>query len=392
MKIIYPSIQLIRYVDKSISGWDIVIPPSDIIQVKNLSSGQNIKVQLSKKLLRVDGLSVNDIYPNPLKLQRDTLINDVQSIHTLFQVQNGTRWGVQSPYKVIKLNYGGEMGDKFGYYNSLVPDFTFNPPKKYYLDNQLNHYQYFVDGQTIVSNDIISQGYTSKLQQIWLPRGEITNIMTICHLQDSITPLYGFMEQISQYEISFDVSLVKNGVSVNPSDNIMVRCLPYNGISDFEQLLSNPQIGITKKQFLTPTSTFFTKSNLQIYNQSQTQYVQSQDGRTYRLNNQLQRPSSRFSDFNFMFDKYGQFLTCRSLSQKYFKFNNKRYVDIFGDVSQQFTLQPNGKYNSTTYINKNFQGNSILSIMVNQDIDKLISNYEQVWVLQISNVVVKKLF
>jgi len=102
-------------------------------------------------------------------------------------------------------------------------------------------------------------------------------------------------------------------------------------------------------------------------------------------------PISNFRDFNFMFDKYGQFATYRTLNTKYFKYNDKRYVDIFGDVTQSYS-EPSGLgwRDGVTTIKKNFQGGSILSFMINEKMSKIVS-YEnngpkEKWTIQLANI------
>jgi hypothetical protein len=41
-------------------------------------------------------------------------------------------------------------------------------------------------------------------------------------------------------------------------------------------------------------------------------------------------PVDHYEDFNFFLNKYGQFLTYRTLNKRYFEFNGKPYIDCFG--------------------------------------------------------------
>jgi hypothetical protein len=57
------------------------------------------------------------------------------------------------------------------------------------------------------------------------------------------------MHELADYEITFKVRIKNNltGQYINPANNLLVRCLPENGIQSFDNLLENTDIKIIKR-------------------------------------------------------------------------------------------------------------------------------------------------
>jgi hypothetical protein len=61
---------------------------------------------------------------------------------------------------------------------------------------------------------------------------------------------------------------------------------------------------------------YFSQSNQEIL--LDTENIFDVEDTEYKFTRKQLKPKNSFSDFNFMFDKYGQFITYRTLNKRYF--------------------------------------------------------------------------
>ncbi len=85
-------------------------------------------------------------------------------------------------------------------------------------------------------------------------------------------------------------------------------------------------------------------------------------------------PRFGFSQFNFMYDQYGQFLTYRTLNERYFSWNSQSYYDIFSNpVNYEIVQEEDHWFKVGLILRKKFQGNSSLAFLKNKSLDELVS-------------------
>lgn len=118
---------------------------------------------------------------------------------------------------------------------------------------------------------------------------------------------------------------------------------------------------------------FYSQSNQEIFTDSKN--IVSINETNYKFTRKPLKPKNNFSEFNFMFDKYGQFITYRTLNKRYFEYNNQRYIDIFGKTDQ-FIIEKDKDdfYKCYVIIDKYYQGNSILSFLINEKWSDIVTD------------------
>lgn len=118
---------------------------------------------------------------------------------------------------------------------------------------------------------------------------------------------------------------------------------------------------------------YFSQSNQEIL--LDTENIFDVEDTEYKFTRKQLKPKNSFSDFNFMFDKYGQFITYRTLNKRYFQYNDKRYIDIFGKVDQYIIEKDKDDfYKCYVIIDKYYQGNSILSFLINEKWSDIVTD------------------
>lgn len=443
MSVIRPPSTLIRHVNKRIKDWDIVHPPTDIMNCYVGSTDGVLQVVLQRKI-KSQGAGYIQRYRNfpSIRLLHQTgFWNDNKKalmIKRLFSVRDlqydkmfsGVRHWVplrdgsesyvwiesqaaiesQKVCKYLEANYDNRtvkqcgvqnyiLQDKVGYFNSMVFNQNFRLPPYMYDYKIIDDFNQFL-------------GFSSQL----------TNILTICQIQENQDNQYGFLHQIGGYKVDFVMKIQRrredgsptinseynggdndllqrfNEIGVQNSNitqysnpnNFMMRILPINGAQDFPDLKNNNNIGIfigrqifryaswvpipqyNLKNIYYPDSYHF-QPNIQDYNSLA---HTSSNGAV--LSYYIARVAKSFDDFNFMYERYGQFLSYRPFQRKYYEYRDKPYIDVFSDmISQTYTHVGDGWYSCSVTLHKHFQGNSILSFMLNDSQSELVSDYNK---------------
>lgn len=118
---------------------------------------------------------------------------------------------------------------------------------------------------------------------------------------------------------------------------------------------------------------YYSQSNQEIF--SDTENAFDIENTKYKFTRKQLKPKNSFSDFNFMFDKYGQFITYRTLNKRYFQYNGQRYIDIFGKTDQYIIEKDKDDfYKCYVIIDKYYQGNSILSFLINEKWSDIVTD------------------
>lgn len=310
-----------------------------------------------------------------------------------------------------KFQLGTTLQNKLGYYNSLIENEYFASRRRYLLSNHPSY-------------DVLRAVDPSYLQEQPQITDQKTNILALCYRENIYEDDYGFLHELGRYKIKFKFKIENAYKSQSGSPMLLlnttqyffnqldtlhntpyyisqslfnVRILPIEGATALQKLKKNTNIGIIKEEYLYkspktweasnfydvktdkmitevfyPGRKYITFSNVESYKDlPEWKYF----GNTAITTKFHLTPVDHYEDFNFFLNKYGQFLTYRTLNKRYFEFNGKPYIDCFGQTTQSFTQLDDGWYQGVTTIDKYFQGNSFLSFMLHQKQSELITSY-----------------
>lgn len=287
-------------------------------------------------------------------------------------------------------NINFKLQDKLGYYNSLIWNYDLQQDYSTQIANNLPN-----------ENIFAGVGSYHKYSPIYQFKNyHKTNIFTMNYYQDSHESKYGLFWSVGKYKIKFNIKLQNNSNMDYGIDNLKIRFMPVNGIYDFQNIIVNENIHICKFNTLTKirqmnhdnsyhrTAKKQHFKTLQNFEESQPTFIQPKIPEIYL------KPKNNFEQYNFMFDRYGQFLTYRNDDQKAFNINGKTYIDIFSQIEGQmdmFEIQQ-GWLECQIVLDKKFQGNTLLSFMLFQTQDELISKVQdEVITLDLKNISINKI-
>lgn len=367
-------------------------------------------------------------------------------LHFHFENSKVLKFNVNYP-KSLGVNF--QLNNKLGYYNSLIPNELGLAPLRIKIENNeykileptvysysiklyneqndisgSSSFKYKLLNQPLYSLNKDSENYfgISRFNNMMFDNNKYVNICSIIYNQQNTQFLY----EPTKYKISFDIELYgikKNNSIINkvPNTNsIIARILPYNGIQENDQYLNNDNIGLYPNLVINPMYLNKDKQLLQIgsfykiinnYNSQSLQQIYAnnysasnyyiKDNKLFVYDNIPISPKDNYNQYNFMYDKYGQFLTYRTLNKQYYQYNNKRYIDLFNNIIEYSCSNTDQNWYHIEYIiQKNFQGNALLSIMYNITLNQIygqqpsklyINNYENKMILKIENIHIVKL-
>lgn len=448
MQVVQPPSNMVRYINKKLDTWQIVQLPQDFIETEINVNGDILQIFLSKKVTTyVDSqtnVSKSAVYPCVRNLQLTSLLYTSSTIRKLIDSFNNddsalidnvsqyvTSSGISNVVfdytgtsKYLKTNYNQKtlkninvqyftLSNKLGYYNSLIPNQLVQDLRLYRYTNYNSYYSNLLTVQGRYDEDLFNNNQKS-------------NILSLIYNKQTQNNKYGFLHQINTYKVTCDFRInskrsnneishinikdlytnlqITNNKNYNQLFQILIY--PFNGIQEMQQLLQNENIGVILPQNMykrvnslaalshqfpqdireiyNPCKTFHSLTDQQIYQDQQQIYRVYDYG---KLSLKMLKPNKNYKDFNFMFNRYGQFLTYRTLDKRYYKFNQKPYKYIFADYNVSIQQLGEGWIRMTSLIDKKFQGNSILSFNLNQTWSDLLSSYKYEMIkLEIKNI------
>lgn len=341
----------------------------------------------------------------------------------------------QKTLKNINAQYY-RLQDKLGFYNSLILNQLVQDIRGVYTQSHQNSDS---SVSTLYRNKTIEQQ-----QDLVFNQSQLSNIYSLIYSQNSPNKEYGFMNQVGMYKVQCQIRLKTKHCDIhstatssktkynNPGSGFLessdtmdynmfqVLVYPFNGIQDIKELKSNQNIGVIlpqnlyKAAFISPSyyynnsayshditinslqtavdireqynpcKNYHDLSNEEIYNDTQQIYY-NHGG--YKASNKILKPNKNHQQFNFMFNKYGQFLTYRTQHKRYYNHGGNSYKETFADYNITTENLNNGWVKVTTLINKKFQGNTILSFNLNETWNKLVTDHRyQIIKFQIRNI------
>ncbi len=448
-QVIQPPANMVRYINKQLKSWQIVQLPQDFYKTEIKPSQEKLQIYISKNITTYvnqnNQLLKSAVYPCIRNLQRQGIQTTGSNISKLINafnqndsniVKNASTYVSSSLYYMaLDVNFDFEGKSKYlqsVYNKKKIKNLNIN---YYQLQNKLGYYNSLIPNQLVQDlrvyrNNIKSfQTWKGQLDQYLFTSNQKSNIASLLYGKQCNDNNYGFLNQMGVYKVSCQVKINRknsnnnyqvnsleslfNNLELNNQKNYIdlfqILVYPYNGIEDFKELKENQNIGVLLPQNLykkasvglpdfddyiqadLDTSNIYMPCYNYEYKSQQDIYQDYQNTNTPALSGKVSfsmlKPNKNYSDFNFMFDKYGQFLTYRTLNKRYYNYNGKAYKQIFADYDNQVQNLGDGWYKVTSIINKKFQGNSLLSFNLNQTWNDLVSSYKNdVIKLEIKNI------
>lgn len=293
--------------------------------------------------------------------------------------------GIQVPY----------LDDKMGYYNSVLPNYLVSQNVSVITDalsdKDYRVWKYYDQSGSVTHSNTIDSAALWNFtysNTTFDPELGDTNLFAVVYTDNNRGNGYGFMNEAGEYLLSFKFKYEqqpnintpqynyngginslrdKFGNSNAPvsmryyqqlfqSGKIKCRILPYNGITEMTVLQDEANVSVMPSDYQNGYKRligFFNPETMRVFSTKSGMCITTQ------------------SDFKFMFDRYGQYITHMTNNTKYFQYNGKNYLDVLSMTSGSVIVSEVGPDNwaqVTMSLSKYYQGNGMLSWLYFQNI------------------------